>query len=634
MVVEKRVHESKNEPVNILDNVNSLNIDKGVGSKTETLEDSHVHKRRMTDNVDLKANLLSFLPRNPRYKYSYKTEAVISVLAKDQSDSILITGHKNGLIKFWRRLTSKGKATSAVISVDETDLKEENGLECIKQFTAHLNREIVQLLVNKDGLKMISVAKDDHTIKQFDLTTLDMILVMKLEFLPNTITTYCNTWFEQDNSESLLISEQGSKNVYVVNVEDDKVEQIKSPHRSCITAIKFNGRYTCFVSSDEKGIVEYWKLDGNMPKGLTFKYRSETNLFDIAKNKSKPICIALSSDRESFATISHPDKQIRIFDFKSGKIIMKVDESLKVYESRLNTLSKEKLFVNFKFADPQGSRNVVFDNNDKVLIYASVLGLKIVETRTGNVLSVLGEDDQDLMDLKYNQALVFNKVSVDTISSEMLSSLNSIIQAQLKRRPLLIATSENSERLFVFDNTTSELGERDVDVTSKSKTDRTRKIDLFSKVTLHTTLGDIKIKVFNKFAPKAVKNFITLCQRKYYDNIIFHRVIKGFMIQTGDPLGDGTGGESAWGSHFEDEFNPNLSHSKPFMVSMANAGPNTNGSQFFITTEKTPFLDNKHTIFGEVYVGFDVVRSIEEMETDSNDKPLEQVAILSTTLEK
>jgi peptidylprolyl isomerase domain and WD repeat-containing protein 1 len=108
-----------------------------------------------------------------------------------------------------------------------------------------------------------------------------------------------------------------------------------------------------------------------------------------------------------------------------------------------------------------------------------------------------------------------------------------------------------------------------------------------AEAVLRTTYGDIFIKLFPDQAPKAVENFITLAKRGYYDNLIFHRVIKNFMVQTGCPLGDGTGGESIYGHTFEDEFHPDLMHDKPFMVSMANAGPNTNGSQFFITTKPT-----------------------------------------------
>ncbi|KAJ2311553.1 cytochrome P450 monooxygenase 71, partial [Coemansia sp. RSA 2705] len=125
-------------------------------------------------------------------------------------------------------------------------------------------------------------------------------------------------------------------------------------------------------------------------------------------------------------------------------------------------------------------------------------------------------------------------------------------------------------------------------------------------------------------------NFAALARNGYYNDVIFHRVIKGFMVQTGDPLGDGTGGESIWGRAFADEFTPQLRHDRPFTLSMANAGPNTNGSQFFITTvESAPWLDDKHTVFGRVTVGADIVRQIEQTKTDKQDKPLEDISILN-----
>merc|ERR1712066_1097271 len=134
------------------------------------------------------------------------------------------------------------------------------------------------------------------------------------------------------------------------------------------------------------------------------------------------------------------------------------------------------------------------------------------------------------------------------------------------------------------------------------------------------------IKLFFQETPKSVENFTVHSKNGYYDNIIFHRVIQGFMIQTGDPQGDGTGGESIWGGEFEDEFHRSLKHDRPFTLSMANAGPNTNGSQFFVTTVPCPWLDNKHTVFGEVVEGMDVVKKIEAVGSQSG-KPMKRIMI-------
>ena len=152
---------------------------------------------------------------------------------------------------------------------------------------------------------------------------------------------------------------------------------------------------------------------------------------------------------------------------------------------------------------------------------------------------------------------------------------------------------------------------------------------LATQAIIETSLGEIHIKLFAKEVPKTVENFVSHSRNGYFNNLIFHRVIKGFMVQTGDPKGDGTGGESVWGSEFEDEFNPALRHEKPFTVSMANCGPNTNGSQFFITTVPCPWLDNKHTVFGRVFKGLDTVQAIENVKCDRNDKPMIDVRLFS-----
>lgn len=140
-------------------------------------------------------------------------------------------------------------------------------------------------------------------------------------------------------------------------------------------------------------------------------------------------------------------------------------------------------------------------------------------------------------------------------------------------------------------------------------------------IVMETTQGNIEIRLFPKKAPKATENFLGLAEKKYYDGLTFHRVIKDFMIQGGDPNGNGTGGKSLWGAPFEDEVSDELKFDKGGILAMANAGPNTNGSQFFITTVPTPWLNKRHTIFGEVISGFEIVKKIENVDTSARDKP-------------
>ena len=147
-------------------------------------------------------------------------------------------------------------------------------------------------------------------------------------------------------------------------------------------------------------------------------------------------------------------------------------------------------------------------------------------------------------------------------------------------------------------------------------------------IVLETNQGSIEIKLMPEVAPKACENFIGLVEKGYYDGTLFHRVIKDFMIQGGDPTGTGSGGESIWGKPFEDEVRPDITFDRAGLLAMANAGPNTNGSQFFITTKATPWLNIHHTIFGEVISGYEAVQKIEAAATGANDQPLSEQKII------
>lgn len=160
-----------------------------------------------------------------------------------------------------------------------------------------------------------------------------------------------------------------------------------------------------------------------------------------------------------------------------------------------------------------------------------------------------------------------------------------------------------------------------------------QKNDSLYVATIKTTLGTMKIELYADKAPKTVENFVGLARKGFYNGIIFHRVIKNFMIQGGDPTGTGRGGESIYGKEFGDEFDPTLKHDVEGILSMANRGPNTNTSQFFITLVPTPWLDGKHTVFGKVIEGLDVLRAIGAVQTGQMDKPVTDVVMEEVTIE-
>ena len=151
---------------------------------------------------------------------------------------------------------------------------------------------------------------------------------------------------------------------------------------------------------------------------------------------------------------------------------------------------------------------------------------------------------------------------------------------------------------------------------------------------IKTNMGTIELELFAEQAPKTVENFVGLADKGYYNGVIFHRVIDNFMIQGGDPTGSGRGGESLWGGKFKDEIVSSLVFDQKGLIAMANAGPNTNGSQFFITLVSTPWLNGHHTIFGKVISGMDVVEAIGKVQTGQMDRPLKDVVMESVTIEK
>lgn len=174
----------------------------------------------------------------------------------------------------------------------------------------------------------------------------------------------------------------------------------------------------------------------------------------------------------------------------------------------------------------------------------------------------------------------------------------------------------------------------DSNQTEINKVEETKMDKEMTVAVINTNMGKIEIELFADETPKTVENFVGLAEKGYYNGVIFHRVISNFMIQGGDPTGTGRGGNSIWNAPFADEIVTSLKHEEPGILSMANAGPNTNGSQFFITVVPTPWLDGKHTVFGKVINGMNVVYDISKVKTGAGDKPVNDVVMETVTIEK
>jgi len=306
--------------------------------------------------------------------------------------------------------------------------------------------------------------------------------------------------------------------------------------------------------------------------------------------------------------------------------------------------------------------HLTFDNTGKYLLLPTIVGVKVINIQTHRVVATAGKGDASSLrflhlclcpgDAKINQQMQLARMGG---SSAAISHGGN----DEPNDSLLVALAYGKRRFYTFSHhdplSNHDQGEPDEQMIlardilneapdasdlleashlghSDNDPESSAKLTTATNAILRTTHGDISIKLFPKETPKTIQNFIGHAQSGYYDNVTFHRIIPGFMIQTGDPLGDGTGGESIWGGEFEDEIRRDLRHDRPFTVSMANAGPNTNGSQFFITTVPTPWLDNKHTVFGRVVGGMEVCAALEAVKTDELDRPLSEVKILSIDL--
>lgn len=567
-------------------------------------------KRRVLKHEKL---FVSALPTSRRYARSLMHKEQLSFLTLTPGTDFLITTSVDGVVKFWKKVAE--------------------GIEFVKQFSAHQG-PIASVSASHDGRSFASAgaAAADKTIKIFDVVTFDLLSMIALDFVPRYIC-----WVHRRGASLplLAVADADSPAIHIYDGRgevaaasatkltaggsgDDAVLQkpihtISTMHRSPVTLMAYNDVYDCVVSADAGGMVEYWRPGGTYGKpDNVFRLKSATNLFEFKKAKSVPTALALSPTGQQFATLSMPDRKVRLFDFATGKLARTYDESLRTAEDmqQAGTALRQLDAVEFgrrlaaehelESEALRDKANVIFDESGHFLLYGAMLGVKVVNTFTNKVVKLYGADEH----IRPLQLALYQgqpqKRSVTTVA--MAASSNPLLQESEVRDPILVATAVGKVRFYMFTNqedvpkgsardvvnekpTAAGQGQRGAGGERGAK-DKAKEAESGSGAVIHTTHGDIHIRLFPGSAPKAVENFVTHARRGYYNNTIFHRVIRKFMIQGGDPMGDGTGGDSIWGHAFEDEFS-SLKHDKPYTVSMANAGPNTNASQFFITTEKT-----------------------------------------------
>ena len=447
----------------------------------------------------------------------------------------------------------------------------------------------------------------------------------------------------------LAVADESQPLIYIYKGRGESQEPfhtIDGMHKSPVTSMAFNNEFNCAISADSNGMLEYWQgTDDHSQATNVWKYKSSTDLFEFKKVKSLPTSISISPSGSKFATFSFPDRKVRVFDFETGKLQRTYDESIQTITdmqqagAAIQKLEDvefgRRLAVERELENPalKNKINVIFDESENFIIYGSLFGTKVVNTLTNRVVRVYGKDEPfRSLNLTLYQGAPLQK---SVMTATMAASANPLLQESETRDPMLASTASGKVRFYLFTNETdAPKSTRDVQnekprhLTSHRTPNEPTAPDTGTAAILHTTLGDIHLRLFPAAAPFAVENFVTHARAGYYNRTRFHRVIRKFMIQGGDPLGDGTGGESIWGRPFADEFSHALVHDRPYTLSMANAGPNTNGSQFFITTAKAPWLDRKHTVFGRAVRGLDVVHRIENARV-YKEKPEEDIWIVN-----
>ncbi|KAK2181195.1 hypothetical protein NP493_407g04016 [Ridgeia piscesae] len=524
---------------------------------------------------------LDNLPDGEFYERSFMHQDVITHITVTKTDFI-ITASCDGHVKFWK--------------------KETEGIEFVKHFRSHLGN--IQDVSGSDNGELFCTISDDKSLKVFDIVNFDMINMMKLGYVPQ-----CCSWIYAagDAIAALAVAEAGSCCIHVYDGRgSEAMETIERLHSQPVVIIRYNAIFETVVSVDKSGMLEYWtgpKYDYKFPKNVEWEYKTDTDLYEFVKTKTTPVGLTFSPNGRLFATLAR-DRKVRIFRFLTGKMTKVVDESLKQYtlEQQVQQMKQQLSSMEFgrrvalehelEKSDAYVYCNIIFDESGHFVLYSTMLGVKVINLKTNRCVRMLGKlENCRLLQVALFQGSV--KTRVTALTMEMQASENPLLLTS-QNDPTLFCTAYKKNRFYIFSrrppaDTKGGDNERDVFNEKPSKEElaaATQDISytrISEAAVMYTSMGDIHIKLFPKECPKTVENFCVHSRNGYYNGHLFHRVIKGFMVQTGDPQGNGTGGESVWGGEFEDEFHPSLKHDRPYTLSMANAGANTNGSQFFIT---------------------------------------------------
>lgn len=600
------------------------NNDSSADQKSET-------KIPQKDNYDIEAPSISQymqrLPTAEMYYRSYMHKENIQFVASSTQNDFFISMSSDGVLKFWHR---------------DSEISGNSELEFVKPINTK-DGSFYSYSISYDG-RYIATGFKNGRVCVFDISSFD--LINKFDFKIPDGAIVC---FFHDKGLPIYmlgIAFQHKQDIILVDILSvlsenstipDLINTFKRSNSKPITAMSFIEERNCAVTIDEDGIIEFWDCNGQSPK---FGYQStfDTDLYALTDHSLKAISIAVAKTGKYFA-VCCSDWSVRIFDVNSGKIIRTIEDDMPTVlpiisknqksDSKDEDSKKEELYgldqddydqrvlIERQYRNSNTYYCVDFDDTGNILLLPSMFGLKYISVNTGEILRIIGKVE------KHER---FNSVSL------LQNQSNDII-------PMAILTAFENQRFYLFTTKPPESSKRDVanekSMEKQSKSIRVKKVapaKLPTIATLHTSFGSIKFEMYPDECPLTVENFVTHAKRGYYDNIRIHRVVRDFCIQTGDPTGTGTGGESIWGKNFDDEILPEgHTFDEPGMVGMANNGTNSNASQFFITTQKAPFLNGKHTCWGKVLEGMENIRRMELVPVDVHQKPINEIKLNSIT---
>jgi len=633
----------------------SSDFDEPPTKRTRTEEEANEEPEKQSENetfivpnipqqkkaLKFEDTYLRSIPKGAQYEKSFMHRDTITHVFATQTDFI-ITASCDGHLKFWKKQHGVG-------------------IEFVKHFCCFLH-PFSDIVINYNGTLMATVCMEESMVKIFDIVNFDMINMFKFPFFPKVA---CWVHLGSDVVHALAISDAASSKIFVYDAKGGNapIHMTEKLHSRPVVLMTYVASKNIVISIDERGMVEYWsgaKTNYEFPQNIKWEYKTDTDLYEFYKVKQAPKSICVSPSGNYFATYSL-DRMLRIFDVDTGKIVKTTDESLNKYveEAKSNDCygisnidwtrrvahekevnRDQKSFEYFR---------MTFDESGNFLLYPSPVGIRVYNIVTEKIVRDIGKMETiRFLGIALCRAVpsTIERLGGAAVTAEVEASDNPALRKS-EPDPMLIASGYKKNRFFIFTNADPFTGfveeggdSRDVFNEKPKKedaltavTDKDESKTKTDEAIIHTTYGDIHVKLFPKECPKTVENFVTHARRGYYNGHIFHRVVKSFIIQTGDPTGKGIGGKSIWGGEFEDEFHPLLRHDKPFRLSMANAGPNTNGSQFFITVVPAEFLDGKNTLFGEVTDGFSVVQKINQTPTyEKSGRPKQEISIVSITL--